>query len=148
MIPSSIRVPVPGEYAFPKGALALGVEPLTDFDKRGQRDDQARDENGVRLWVVRGMDLDEDAGKFGRSTEFKVKIAAEQQPVLPTSPVPGYPPVVEFTDLVVTPYADTNSCKGSRQPNQPHKCRARLAWSFRASAVIAPAGLKSQAKAA
>ncbi len=145
MIPSSMRVPVPSEYALPKGALGLGVEPLTDFDKRGQGDDQARDENGVRLWVVRVMDLDDEAGKFGRSTEIKVKVAADQQPVLPASAVPGYPPVVEFTDLTVTPYVDGNNCKGR---STPHKCRARLAWSYRASAVIAPAGVRPAAKAA
>ena len=146
MIPSSLRVPVPCEYALPKGALGLGVMPLTDFDKRGQGDDQARDENGVRLWVVRGMDLDEEAAKFGRSTEFKVKIAAEQQPVLPAPAVPGYPPVIGFEGLTVTPYVDGNSCKGR---STPHKCRARLAWSFRATAVVAaPAGAGSQSKAA
>jgi len=146
MIPSSIRLPVTGDYALPAGALGLGVEPLTDFDKRGQGDDQARDEHGVRLWVVRVMDLDEDAGKYGRSTEIKVKIAAEQRPVLPASPVKGYPPAVAFADLTVTPYVDVNACKGGRTP---HKCRARLAWSFRASAVIDPAtGETSTSKAA
>ena len=148
MIPSSMRVPVPSEYALPKGALGLGVEPLIDFDKRGQGDDQARDENGVRLWVARIMDLDEDAAKFGRSTEIKVKIAAEQKPVLPAPAVPGYPPVVEFTDLTVTPYVDSNPCKGRTAANgAAHKCRARLAWSYRASSVIAPAGVRP-AKAA
>ena len=42
-------------------------------------------------------------------------------------------PVV-FTDLTVTPYTDSTGCKGERQP---HRCRARLAWSYRASAMIA-----------
>ncbi len=80
----------------------------------------------MRLWVVKVMDLDPQAGKFGRSTEVKVKIAAEQQPVPPAPAIPGYPPAVEFTDLTVTPYTDSLGCKGDRQP---HKCKARQAWS-------------------
>jgi hypothetical protein len=93
------------------------------------------------LWSVVVMDLDPEAGKFGRSKEVKVKVAADVQPVPPTSNVPGYPPLVEFTDLTATPYADTNSCKGGRTP---HKCRARQAWSLRASGMV-PAGTNSQA---
>jgi hypothetical protein len=42
-VPNTIKVPVPFEYVFPHGALCLGVQPVTDFDKRGQGDDQARD---------------------------------------------------------------------------------------------------------
>ncbi len=42
MVPNTIKVPVPFDYVFPHGALCLGVEPVTDFDKRGQGDDQAR----------------------------------------------------------------------------------------------------------
>lgn len=45
MIPNAIKVPVPCEYMFPQGALCLGVEAATDFDKRGQDDDQARDKD-------------------------------------------------------------------------------------------------------
>ncbi|MBT8225251.1 MAG: hypothetical protein HKP61_09220 [Dactylosporangium sp.] len=44
------------------------------------------------------MDLDPQAGRFGRSTEVKVKIAAPYQPVPPAASVPGYPPAVGFTD--------------------------------------------------
>ncbi len=94
MIPASLKVPVPFEYAFPNGALALGVEPITDFDKRGQGDDQARDKDtGERLWGLNLMDLDPQATRFGRD-RVKVKIAAPVQPVLPDSAVPGYPPEV------------------------------------------------------
>jgi hypothetical protein len=128
----SIQVPAPMDFVFAHGVLALRVEPVTDFDKRGQGDDQARDKNtGERLWQV-------EAGKFGRTTEVKVKIAAPVQPVLPESAVPGYPPAIEFTDLVLTPYVDSLKCKGGG--SGAHKCRARLAWSIRASSVIAPQG--------
>lgn len=147
MVPSTIKVPVPFEFVFPHGALGLRVEPVTDFDKRGQGDDQARDKaTGERLWQVVVMDLDPAAGQFGGSTEVKVKIAAPHQPVLPASAVPGYPPAVEFTDLVLTPYVDSQRCKGHGQG--AHRCRARLAWSIRAGGVTAPRGVAEARQAA
>jgi hypothetical protein len=133
-VPNTMKVPVPFDYVFPAGALCLGVEPATDFDKRGQGDDQVRDkETGERVWLVKVLDLDEAAGKFGGSKEVKVKVIAPVQPVPPTSAVPGYPPAVEFTDLTLTPYTDSQRCKGTGA-----KCRARLAWSIRAAAMTEP----------
>jgi hypothetical protein len=84
------------------------------------------------------MDQDPEAGRFGRSTEVKVKVAADQQPVPPPAlPLPGGAKVtpVEFVGLTATPYAHTNPCKGH---SKPHKCRARLAWSYRAAAMVQP----------
>ena len=138
MIPGSIKIPVPFEYVFPNGALFLGVDKSTDFDRLREVDNQARDENGERLWVVKVMDLDPQAGRFGRSTEVKVKISAPHQPVPPAAMVPGYPPTVAFTDLTVTPYVVVTGCKGERKP---HKCRSRLAWSIRATAMVDPTTL-------
>jgi hypothetical protein len=138
VVPNSIKIPVPFTYVFPSGALFLSVDKLVDFDRIREDDNQARDENGVRMWVVKVMDQDPEAGKFGRTTEVKVKIAAAQQPVPPTGvKLPGGITVtpVEFTELTVTPYTDGMACKGERKP---HKCRARLAWSIRASALVAP----------
>nr|WP_203710499.1 hypothetical protein [Asanoa siamensis] len=135
------------EFVFPAGLLGLRVEAVTDFDKRGQGDDQARDKNtGERLWQVVAVDLDPEAGKFGRPTEVKVKIAAPVQPVLPESAMPGYPPAIEFTDLVLTPYVDSQRCKGAG--SGAHRCRARLAYSIRAGAVIAPQGVARGRKGA
>jgi hypothetical protein len=134
LIPSSIKIPVPWEYVAPHGALCLGVEPATDFDKRGQDDDQMRDkETGQRVWLVKVLDLDPEAGKFGASKELKVKVVADHRPVPPASAVLGYPPLVEFTEVTLTPYVDSQRCKG----NGP-KCRARQAWSIRASAMTEP----------
>jgi hypothetical protein len=49
-----MKVPVPFEYVFPAGCLFLGVEAATDFDKRGQGDDQVRDKDtGERVWLVK-----------------------------------------------------------------------------------------------
>ncbi|WP_306215029.1 hypothetical protein [Actinoplanes sp. RD1] len=144
VIPSSIKIPVPWDYVAPHGALCLGVEPATDFDKRGQDDDQMRDkETGRRVWVVKVLDLDPEAGKFGGSNELKVKVVADQRPVPPMSAVPGYPPLVEFTDVTLTPYVDSQRCKG----NSP-KCRARQAWSVRASGMTQPVQKSSTTKVA
>ncbi|HEX8344193.1 MAG TPA: hypothetical protein VF657_05550 [Actinoplanes sp.] len=134
MIPNSIKVPVPWEYIAPHGALCLGVEPATDFDKRGQADDQLRDKDtGERIWLVKLLDLDPEAGKYGASKEIKVKVVAPQQPVPPASAVPGYPPMVEFDGVTLTPYVDSQKCKGTGT-----KCRARQAWSIRATAMTEP----------
>jgi len=144
-VPNVVRVPVPCEFVFPAGALALGVEPVKDFDAKG-KDDQARDEHGERLWAVRVMDLDPEAGRFGRSTEVKVKVAAPVQPVLPPSAVPGYPPAVEFADVVISPWTDTQKCRGNSKG--PHRCGARLGWSVRAGAVVEPQPARKSSKAA
>nr|MDT0658969.1 hypothetical protein [Micromonospora sp. DSM 115978] len=139
MVPGSIKVPVPFDYVFPAGALCLGVAPQMDFDRRGQADDQARDkETGERIWIVRVMDLDPEAGKFGRSTEVKVKVVAPVQPVPPASTVPGYPPAIAFEGLTLTPYVDSQRCKQSGQ------CKARMAYSLRANGMT-PAAVTAAA---
>jgi hypothetical protein len=43
--------------------------------------------------------------------------------------VPGYPPSIQFDDLTLTPYVDSQRCKGSAQ------CKARMAYSLRATAI-------------
>jgi hypothetical protein len=134
VIPSSIKIPVPWDYVAPHGALCLGVEAATDFDKRGQGDDQMRDKDtGKRVWHVRVVDLDPEAGKFGGSNEFRVKVIADQKPVPPASAVPGYPPLVEFTDVTLTPYVDSHRCSGSNA-----RCRSRQGWSIRATGITEP----------
>ena len=132
MVPLTLKVPVPFEYVFPAGVLCLGVDAAVDFDRRNEPDNQARDkETGERLWVVRVLDLDPQAGKFGRTTEVKVKVVAPQQPVPPASAVPGYPPSIEFDGLTLTPYVDSQRCKNSGN------CRARMAYSLRADNIRA-----------
>jgi len=135
VVPGSLKIPVPFEYAFPHGALFRGVQAATDFDKRGRvPDDQARDKDtGERIWTVTLLDLDPMAAKFGRDL-VKVKVIAPVQPVPPESAVPGYPPAVELDGLVLVPWVDDSKCRGG------DKCRARLAYSMRASG-IRPAGV-------
>ena len=130
MVPLTLKVPVPFDYVFPAGVLCLGVEPAVDFERRQDSDNQVRDkETGERVWVVRVMDLDPAAGKFGRTTEVKVKICAPQQPVPPATSVPGYPPAIEFDGLTLTPYVDSQRCKSAGA------CKARMAYSLRATAI-------------
>ncbi|BCJ71653.1 hypothetical protein CS0771_11970 [Catellatospora sp. IY07-71] len=139
MIPLSMRVPVESGYVFPAGAMCLSVEPAKDFKLRGHDDDQMRDENGVRVWHVKVLDLDPEAGKFGRSKEVRVKVSAPHQPVPPSPTVPGYPPLVQFEGLTLTPWVDQQKCKSSGQ------CRAQLSWSLRATGMVAAAASPAMA---
>src|SRR5262245_57380112 len=116
MVPAGIKVPVSSTLVFPHGAMFHSVEPLIDFDikKSGVGDPQAVDkETGLRLWTVRVIDLDPEAGKYG-STEVKVKIAAAHAPEVPAAQVPGYPAKVGFTGVRLVPYVNGKN---------------RLAWS-------------------
>ncbi len=139
MVPGSLKIPVPFEFAFPYGALFRGVQAATDFDKRGKGgDDQARDkETGERIWTVTLLDLDPQAARFGRDL-VKVKVIAPVAPVPPEPTVPGYPPAVELEGLVLVPWVDDSKCKSSGT------CRARLAYSMRATG-IRPAQLRTAA---
>ncbi|BCJ27953.1 hypothetical protein Asera_20610 [Actinocatenispora sera] len=138
-IPMGIRVEIPSDAAFPNGALFLGVQAETDFDKRGQGDDQARDkQTGQRVWAVTVMDLDPEASRFGRNAQVKVKVLADQQPVPPAARIPGYPPVVAFEGLQFTPYVDDKKCRAPRDGGA-HRCRAQQTYSFRATGICEPA---------
>ena len=140
MVPGSLKIPMPFEYAFPHGALFRGVQAAKDFDKRGKvDDDQARDkETGERIWTVTLLDLDPDAARFGRDL-VKVKVIAPVQPVPPVSQIPGYPPTVELENLVLVPWVDDSRCKSSGQ------CRARLAYSMRATGIRPAAAMPALA---
>jgi hypothetical protein len=142
MVPGSLKIPMPFEYAFPHGALLRGVQAAVDFDKRGKvDDDQARDKDtGERIWTVTLLDMDPQAARFGRDL-VKVKVIAPHQPVPPESTVPGYPPAVELENLVLVPWVDDSKCKAGGT------CRARLAYSMRATGLRA-AGLSALSTAA
>ena len=117
---------------FPHGVYAAGAfEPVRDFDRsQGDRFVQQLDKGtGLALWSVEVIDADPQA----RPRTVKVKVAAEYQPTLPTAAA-GSPFIpVEFTGLTVTPYVDAARCQGKG------KCAARLAYSFKAAGVRAPA---------
>jgi len=110
---------------FPFGAFVLGVEPSMAFsaDPSAPKMQERDKETGQLVWTVRALDANEEAARFG--AEFKVKITADHQPV-PPAKLAGFPfAPAEFDGLTVTPYA-----------NQ----KGRIAYSFRASGLRAPAG--------
>ncbi|RZS37840.1 hypothetical protein EV193_105400 [Herbihabitans rhizosphaerae] len=118
---------------FPLGAFVLGVEPSMAFSsdpsapKRQERDKETNE----LVWTVRALDANEEAARFG--AEFKVKVAAPQQPV-PPAKASGFPyPAVEFDGLTITPYANN---------------KGRIAHSFRAKGMRAPAGARGKSVAA
>ncbi|MPZ83428.1 MAG: plasmid replication, integration and excision activator [Actinophytocola sp.] len=119
------RFPVEFGEVFPFGAFVLGVEPSMAFsaDPSVPKVQERDKETGQLVWVVRAIDANEEAAKYG--AEFKVKVAADHQPV-PPAKLAGFPfAPVEFDGLTITPYA-----------NQ----KGRIAHSFRASGLRAPAG--------
>jgi hypothetical protein len=126
-------IPVRYEDVFPYGCYVVGeVQPMRDFD-RSTRDQavQAVDrETGVLMWNVDVIDADPQA----RERTVRVKLVAPVQPVPPEAigGVPFRP--VEFEGLTVTPYASTTSTG-----------RAKVGWSFRATAMRAPSKVQAGA---
>src|SRR3954453_11599038 len=111
---------------FPAGcALVPGsITEAQDYDERSGKRFPAKDKvTGQRVWSCRVMDMDPELD--GRSREVAVKILADVQPVPPTGEM--FEPV-EFENLMVTPYAND---------------KGRMAYSFRATAIVAPKGGKS-----
>lgn len=118
---------------FPLGAFVLGVEPSMAFsDNPAAPKMQERDkETNQLVWTVRALDANEEAARFG--AEFKVKIAADYQPVPPPK-ANGFPfAAVEFERLTITPYANN---------------KGRIAHSFRAGGMRASGGARAAKPAA
>jgi hypothetical protein len=127
------RFEVRFEEVFPFGAFILGVEPSMAFseDRNAPKRQERDKETNQLVWVVRGLDANEEAARFG--AEFKVKITAPQQPVPPPK-MAGFPYApAEFDGLTITPYANA---------------KGRVAYSFRATGMRAPAGTKANRPAA
>ena len=97
------RFPVEFGDVFPFGAFVLGVEPSMAFsaDPAAPKMQERDKETGQLVWIVRALDANEEAARFG--AEFKVKVSADHQPV-PPEKLPGFPfPPVEFEGLTITP---------------------------------------------
>ncbi|MEV4251655.1 plasmid replication, integration and excision activator [Spirillospora sp. NPDC049652] len=117
------RIPVNFGEVFPHGVFATAAaEPLENFETKRQEIDK---ENGLRVWVVDVYDADPEANH--RNSAIRVKISAEVCPVVP-EPVMGPFRPCEFEGLTVTPYVDDSGK------------RPRIAYSWRARGVRAPAG--------
>jgi hypothetical protein len=117
--------------------MVLGLEPAIDFDARQRGEDrQAIDEpTGLPIWNLtgidmRGLDPDERAKGFRGSPEVKVRVLSQSEPEVPRQQSKGMGAVVEFVDLMVTPYLDTDRCRG-----EGRRCRAQLKYSLRALGI-------------
>lgn len=122
------RIKVEHDAVFPKGAFLKGtIEPITNFNAEprpdGTRPHQTDNETGELMWQGIFIDGDDTSKK---NTAVTVKFAAPHQPVPPENktPFPWVP--VEFVGLEAVPYIDERG-------NRP--C---VAWSFRATGMIAP----------
>jgi hypothetical protein len=114
---------------FPLGAYLVGdVEAVADFNAQARPDGsrpQATDqESGLLVWSVPVLDADPEAGK--RDKTVNVKVSAKVQPVPPENKSGTPFTLVEFTGLTATAWIDDNGP------------RARLAWSLRATGIVAP----------
>jgi hypothetical protein len=108
---------------FPAGCALVpaSITEAQDYDERTGRRSPAKDKvTGQRVWSCRVMDLDPELD--GRSREVAVKILADVQPVAPTGQAFE---AVEFEGLTVTPWVNDKN---------------RLAYSLRATAILAPKG--------
>jgi PQQ enzyme repeat len=125
----AIKGAIPMEHGFvwAYGCFVVGeVQAMRDFD-RSTKDQavQAVDrDTGELVWTVDVVDADPEA----RERTVRLKLVAAVQPVPPAAAegVPFRP--VEFEGLTATPYVATTASG-----------RGRLAWSFRATGMRAPA---------
>lgn len=133
-IPGGARFRVEHDEVFPKGALVMGVEPVTKFQTAEERarkapiEPELDKETGLPLWSVLVID---QAAERKTDAAVTVKIAAKHQPVPPEA-IPGTDirPVI-FDGLTVTPWVDDKPCRPSGA-GERHRCRARLGYSLRA----------------
>ena len=129
------RISVTHDEAFPYGAYLVGeVQPLNDFEKSTAENkvQQVDPDSGLLLWTVDVLDADPDARKATRN--ITVKIAAKVQPVPPSNETGTPFTLVVFEGLTATPWVDNSRCKAP-DPGKPHRCRAQMAWSFRADGI-------------
>jgi hypothetical protein len=120
-------IPMESGFVWPYGTFMVGeVQAMRDFD-RSTKDQavQAVDrDTGELVWTVDVVDADPEA----RERTVRVKLLAPVQPVPPEA-MPGAPfRPVEFDGLTATPYVATTASG-----------RSRLAWSFKATGMRAPA---------
>jgi hypothetical protein len=135
--------PFPVEFGavFPSGAYAAGgFDMVRDFDRSsGDRIIQQADKtSGLPLWVIEVINPDPET----RQRTVKIKVAAQYQPVLPDAPAGSPFTPVEFEGMQATPYVDASRCQGNGDGKG--KCRARMAYSLKATGVRAPSRLPSR----
>jgi hypothetical protein len=146
-------IPVSFEKVFPHGAWMEGeVRAVKDFQRsvrktatnpgqdvqqalRGADGEPLRDDEGlpVLVWEVDVYDPDPDAFE----KRLKVKIHAARQPVPPEALEDSPFRRIEFEGLAVQPWVNQDRCKGPERDGERHRCRARQAYSLRATGIVA-----------
>jgi hypothetical protein len=125
------RVNIKQREHFPYPLMLVGdVGMRRDFEKstKDHPVQQVDPESGLRIWEAEVVNTDPEARKSERS--FTVKLIAEHQPVPPSATDGSTMRPVVFANLEGLPWLDDRMCNGT---DQPHKCRARIAWSYRAT---------------
>jgi len=122
---------------FPRGVMVLEIQAAIDFDARQRGEDRqdVDDRSGLPIWNLVGLDmsaLDPEvrARSFRGSPEVRVRVLSKEEPELPRPQTAGMGPIVEFVDLMVTPYVDKDRCKG-----EGRRCRAEIRYSLRALGI-------------
>jgi len=142
---------------FPHGCWMEGdVRPVKDFQRSVRKTDSNpgqdvqqvhRDKSSgepvladgqpVLVWEIDIYDPDPDAYE----KRLKVKVFSPRQPV-PPAPLEGSPfRNIMLTGLTVTPWVNQQTCRGPERDGERHRCRARQAYSLRATGL---AGVDTQ----
>ena len=135
---SSGRYGVSMGDVFPCGAYVVSeVEPVRDFEQStAERFVQQLDkQTGLPLWAVSVLDANPEARKSDKTIVVKIMDMVQPVPPETTGGTPFRP--VEFEGLTVTPYLDDKACSGPKG-GERHRCRARVAYSLRATGMHAP----------
>ena len=123
---------------FPCGAYVVSeVEPVRDFEQStAERFVQQLDkQTELPLWAVSVLDANPEARKNDKTVIVKIMDTVQPVPPEAMAGTPFRP--VEFEGLTVTPYLDDKACSGPKG-GERHRCRARVAYSLRATGMHAP----------
>jgi hypothetical protein len=123
---------------FPCGAYVVSeVEPVRDFERStAERFVQQGDKHtGLPLWAVSVLDANPEVRNSDKTVVVKIMDTVRPVPPEATGGTPFR--AVEFDGLTVTPYLDDKACSGPKG-GERHRCRARMAYSLRATGMHAP----------
>jgi hypothetical protein len=113
------------------------VEAVRDFERStAERFVQQVDkQTGLPLWAVSVLDANPEVRNSDKTVVVKIMDTVRPVPPEATGGTPFR--AVEFDVLTVTPYLDDKACSGPKG-GERHRCRARVAYSLRATGMHAP----------